>query len=436
MKSRAIGMINRHVDSKKPSAVSLFTGAGGLDLGLEVAGFDVRVAIEVDADCVGTLRRNRDWPVIDRSIHDIHSEEILARAELGLEELDLLVGGPPCQPFSKSGYWANGDTKRLDDPRATTLSAFLRVMRHVRPRAYLIENVAGLSYSEKDQGLRFVTETIREINRSCGTDYTCDLLLLNSVDFGVPQIRERAFIMGARDGSRFGRLKPTHFPPSEDATTAQSSLRPDPPIHRTAWDALWDLEDDDSEDLVVTGKWADLLPSIPEGKNYLYHTGRGGGLPLFGWRRRFWNFLLKLAKNLPSWTITATPGPATGPFHWKNRRLSVRELCRLQTFPDGYAVVGTYKSVLRQIGNAVPCALAEILGIEIRRRLLKDEASQALKPTLIPEKRFDAPTPDPVKAVPEKYRELVGIHEPHPGTGKGYAATRRAADQKDLILVG
>ncbi len=428
-------MTNHCRNRKKPSAISLFSGAGGLDLGLEAAGFDVRVAIEIDDDCVGTLRRNRDWPVIDRSIHDIPSQEILARAVLEAEEADLLVGGPPCQPFSKSGYWANGDTKRLDDPRATTLAAFLRVMRHVRPRVYLIENVAGLSYSEKDEGLRFVTETIREINKDCGTDYACDVLLLNAVDFGVPQIRERAFLVGARDGTRFGRLKPTHFPPSEDIATALSSLSPDTPIHRTAWDALWDLEEDYSEDLVATGKWADLLPTIPEGKNYLYHTGRGEGLPLFGWRRRFWNFLLKLAKNLPSWTITATPGPATGPFHWKNRRLSIRELCRLQTFPDGYEVTGPYKSVLRQIGNAVPCALAEILGLEIRRRLLGDGSAQALKPTLIPEKQADAPPPEPVKPVPEKYRHLVGMHEPHPGTGKGYGASKRAAHPRDQLLL-
>lgn len=429
-------MINRYENCKKPSAISLFSGAGGLDLGLEAAGFDIRLAIEIDDDCVSTLRRNREWPVIDRCIHDIPAQEILVRAGMGAEEVDLLVGGPPCQPFSKSGYWANGDTRRLGDPRATTLAAFLRVMRDVRPRAYVIENVAGLSYSEKDEGLRFVAETIQQINKECRTDYTCDVLLLNAVDFGVPQIRERTFLVGAREGIGFGTLNATHFPPSEDGTAALSSLTPSPPIHRTAWDALWDLEDDDSEDLVATGKWADLLPTIPEGKNYLYHTSRGAGLPLFGWRRRFWNFLLKLAKDLPSWTITATPGPATGPFHWKNRRLSVRELCRLQTFPDDYTVVGSYKSVLRQIGNAVPCALAEALGIEIRKRLLGDESAQALKPTLIPEKRADTPPPDPVKPVPEKLRHLVGLHKPHPGTGKGYGASKRAAHLKDHLSLG
>ncbi len=93
-------------------------------------------------------------------------------------------------------------------------------------------------------------------------------------------------------------------------------------------------------------------------------------MPLFGWRRRYWNFLLKLAKRLPSRTIQAQPGPAVGPFHWENRRLSDRELCRLQTFPDDVQVHGNRMSVQRQIGNAVPSLLAEVLGREIKTQLL------------------------------------------------------------------
>ena len=88
--------------------------------------------------------------------------------------------------------------------------------------------------------------------------------------------------------------------------------------------------------LTVGGKWADLLPTIPEGQNYLWHTNRGGGSQLFGWRTRYWSFLLKLAKNLPSWTIQAHPGSSIGPFHWRNRKLSVPEMCRLQTFPTAW----------------------------------------------------------------------------------------------------
>ena len=114
--------------------------------------------------------------------------------------------------------------------------------------------------------------------------------------------------------------------------------------------------------LSLTGRWAELLPSIPEGRNYLHHTERGDGVRLFGWRRRYWSFLLKLSKRLPSWTITAQPGPAIGPFHWKSRRLSPLELCRLQTFPAGYEIDGDLRTIQLQLGNAVPSALAKTPG--------------------------------------------------------------------------
>lgn len=412
------------------SAISLFTGAGGLDLGLEAAGFQVRAAVEMDNDCVTTLRHNRDWPIINRSIHDVASMELLQTAGLGDGELDLLVGGPPCQPFSKLGYWASGDTKRLDDPRATTLEAFLRILRDIKPRTYLLENVAGLAYSGKDEGLCFLTETIRLINKESGTDYSMELLLLNAVDFGVPQIRERAFLIGSREGHGFGKLKPTHYPHPLSNQPRQLTIFSAIQPHRTAWDAIGDLQEDGNEELSLSGKWADLLPSIPEGSNYLFHTDKGGGLPLFGWRRRFWNFLLKLAKNLPSWTITASPGPATGPFHWNNRRLSVRELCRLQTFPDNYSVTGTYRSALRQIGNAVPSALAEAIGIQMRLRLLGDLSAGLHKSSLVPPKRSYIPPPGSVAPVPEKFLHFVGKHPPHPGTGKGNRARRKQPQAK------
>ena len=407
------------------STISLFTGAGGLDLGFEAAGFRVAVAVEMDADCVATIGHNRDWPVIARSIHEICSSELLEAACLREGEADVLIGGPPCQPFSKSGYWASGDTRRLDDPRATTLGAFLRVLRDARPRAFLMENVAGLAYSSKDEAFRFISDAVHGINQAAGTSYTLELLVLNAVDFGVPQIRERAFLVGSRDGLPFGDLAPTHRKrPRPGGQLAVEYAAPDL-YQRTAWDAIGDLQDDEGPELQLTGKWADLLGSIPEGHNYLYHTDRGDGLPLFGWRRRFWNFLLKLAKALPSWTLTASPGPATGPFHWRNRRLSVREMCRLQTFPSDYTILGSHRSAQRQIGNAVPSALAERLAIEVRRRLLQDYGAKQLEATLVPARRGGMPPIEPVAPVPLKYRHLAGEHRAHPGTGKGNRARRR-----------
>ncbi len=291
----------------KRRVLSLYTGAGGLDLGFEAAGFETAAAVEVDPEAVATLRHNRGWPVLDRDVHTISSRELLEAAGLAEGEADALIGGPPCQPFSKSGYWASGDTLRLDDPRAGTLGAYLRVLRDALPKTFLLENVPGLAYRAKSEGLELIERTIHEINRDRGVSYSLSIAKLNAAGFGVPQIRERVFVIGARDGKDFVFPEPTRALPA------------------TAWDAIGDLEDDDDPALRVRGKWADLLPSIPEGENYLWHTERGGGLPLFGWRRRYWSFLLKLAKARPSWTIQAQPGPAIGPFHWKSRRLSARE---------------------------------------------------------------------------------------------------------------
>ena len=396
--------------------ISLYTGAGGLDLGFEAAGFETAVAVEIDPEAVATLRHNRGWPVIDRDIHTVSSQQLLKAAGLEAGEADALIGGPPCQPFSKSGYWASGDTLRLDDPRAGTLGAYLRVLRDTLPKTFLLENVPGLAYQKKSEGLELITRTIRRINRECGTSYTLTVAKLNAADFGVPQVRERVFVIGARDGQEYSFPEPTH------------ALNG----YTTAWDAMGDLEDDDDPELRARGKWADLLPSIPEGNNYLWHTERGGGLQLFGWRRRYWSFLLKLAKALPSWTIQAQPGPAIGPFHWKSRRLSARELCRLQTVPDKYTVIGNVASVQRQLGNAVPSALAEVLALSIRRQLLGDKMSSASR--LIPAPRRPIPEPEPVRTVPFKYRHMVGDHEAHPGTGQGYAATLRKERAEEAKL--
>ena len=176
----------------------------------------------------------------------------------------------------------------------------------------------------------------------------------------------------------------------------------------------------------MSGKWADLLPTIPEGQNYLWHTARGGGVPLFGWRRRFWSFLLKLSKSFPSWTIQAQPGPATGPFHWRNRKLSKAELARLQTFPEHLVFECRQSDAQKLIGNAVPSALAELLAREMKRQLLgSDTPSGAL--TLLPRRREPIPDPEPLLGLPHKYRPLIGEHDAHPGTGKGWRAMERAA---------
>jgi DNA (cytosine-5)-methyltransferase 1 len=409
---------------KKARVISLFSGAGGLDYGLEAAGFETAVALEFDHACCETLRANRPWPVIERDVFEVPTDDLLATAELRVGEADLLVGGPPCQPFSKSGYWRRGDALRLEDPRANTLSAYLRILRDALPRAFLLENVEGLAYSGKDEGLKLLLDSVGRINRETSSNYRPELAVLNAAEYGVPQLRERVFLVASRDGAPFVFPHPTHAdleaPGSVRDLFASSALQP----FRTAWDAIGDLKPEAAEDLAVRGKWARLLPSIPEGQNYLWHTDRMAGLPLFGWRRRYWSFLLKLAKNRPSWTIQAQPGPAVGPFHWDNRRLSMRELCRIQTFPDDIVIQGGRSSIQKQVGNAVPSLLAEVLGREIRRQFLGQRVSRA-EPKLLPPRRTPVPPARPATRVPTEFRRLIGDHDAHPGTGKGYGAVAR-----------
>jgi DNA (cytosine-5)-methyltransferase 1 len=397
----------------RPTVLSLFTGAGGLDLGLEAAGFQTKLCVEIDVDARATLQRNRpDWTLATPGdIHKHKPRDLLALAGLKEEEVDLLVGGPPCQPFSKSGYWSAGDSKRLRDPRASTLRAFLDVVDAALPRAALLENVRGLTFSGKSEGFRLLEQGFDRINRRRGTAYRPVAMHLNAAHYGVPQFRERVFLVAARSGDSISMPRPTHGP--------SGALK-----YRTAWDAIGDLDVECWPlDLELTGKWAKLIPSVPEGENYLWHTPKAGGQPLFGWRTRYWSFLLKLAKNKPSWTIQAEPGPATGPFHWKNRHLSVPELSRLQTFPDAYVIVGDRRSAQRQLGNAVPCALAEAIGVHIREQWFGDSGFGCQKPG--PKRNKRCPPPERTLRVPSQYFELRAKHRPHPGIGLGPGARRR-----------
>lgn len=406
-------------DAKQVSAgtvLSLFTGAGGLDFGLQTAGFEIVLCVEKDQSARETLLRQPDpWRLAQRAdIHDYGPRALLEEAGIEPRELTVLSAGPPCQPFSKAAYWRRGGPTGLADPRASTILEFLRLVDAAQPNVVLMENVGGTAFREGGEGWQLVRSSLREVNHRHGVHYRPHLLRLNSAHYGVPQARERAFIVAHRGGRTFTPPPRTHFPASEPGASEDGVVS-----HRTAWDAIGDLDRGDwSDDLVPRGKWAALLPSVPEGKNYLWHTPRAEGEPLFGWRTRYWSFLLKLAKDRPSWTIPANPGPATGPFHWRNRFLSVRELCRLQTFPDSYRVSGSRKVAQRQVGNAVPPAMGELLGLEIRRQLLLDTATSR-KLTLIPDPRNDCPGPGPVAEVPQRYLSLRGDHAEHPGIGLG-----------------
>ena len=385
--------------------ISLFSGAGGLDYGIESAGFETAVAVEMDKWCCETLRANREWAVIEDRVENVTSEKILKEGQLKKGEAKLLIGGPPCQPFSKSGYWRTGDASRLEDPRAQTLEQYMRVLEDTLPEVFILENVFGLAYKGKDEGLQFIKERLNYINKKNKVKYSFNWKVLNSAHYGVPQIRERVFIVGSRDGNVFEFPEPKFRIPEENEAATLFDFQKEPV--RTAWDAIGDLDDPNEEPIIskVGGQWGDLLPSIPEGENYLFHTGRGKGKPLFAWRSRYWSFLLKLAKNKPSWTIQAQPGTAIGPFHWKNRRLTMREMARIQTFPDDVQILGGVSIVQRQLGNAVPSLLAEVLGREIRRQFFANKISLTnLK--LLPPKRDPIPSAEPIFKVKAKYKPV------------------------------
>ena len=336
-------------------AISLFSGAGGLDLGVEAAGFHVAAAVELDGDAADTMEKNftgLERSVVRRNIMELPTRDLLRTAGLRRgARPDLLVGGPPCTPFSKSGFWLEWKRDGLD-PDASLLQAYTRVLAEARPRAFILENVYALTYRNRASSPAF-ERLLREIDAA---GYHCRWGVLNAADYGVPQLRPRLFVVGVPKGSPLPALpEPTHSGPWERRTRIDLAQS-----HVTTGEALAGLVTTPEREEVVRGQYGHLLPGIPPGDNYLFYTAkRGYPKPLFDWRSRYWSFLLKLSPERPSPTIQAQPGPNVGPFHWENRRLRVPELRRLFTFPDDFELVGRRSSVQAQIGNAVPPLLAQ-----------------------------------------------------------------------------
>lgn len=399
------------------SALSFFTGAGGLDLGVREAGFEPALSIEADASARLTLATN--WPdlkLADPSdVHDLSVDQIEEQSGLKRGDVGLLFGGPPCQPFSKAALWHAGKVSKLKDPRAKTLTAMLDAVEHFLPEAVLIENVSGMA-TGKGSGASYVKRRLAAINRACGTKYRPVICLLNALDFGVPQARERLFIVAVRSGKKFAPPSPAFFDPE---------LAGELPRWRTSWDAIGHLavSEEELEFLQPSGKWAELLPSIPEGQNYLWHTDRGGGHPIFGWRRRYWSFLLKLAKNKPAWTLAASPGPATGPFHWDNRKLSIAELSALQTFPEDYQWPAAYRVAQAQLGNAVPPALSASVAVALRAQCFDGVVLDSTR--FVPSALIDCPRAERIRRTPNTLKSLDLDKSPHPGAGQGPGAKTR-----------
>ena len=379
--------------------LSTFSGVGGLDLGLERSGFSIIGAVENDAAARRSLVLNR--PRLPNLMpHDINEVAYgLLPRDLGIGkgDLALLAAGPPCQPFSKAAQWARTGSLGLDDERAGCLQGLVMLIERFLPHAVLIENVPGF-VTGGSSALPFLEERLAEVNRRSGTRYKLSHRVLDAAELGVPQHRRRAIVATLRDGEDLAWPATTHL---------------DRPVR--AWDALRGVRPKDVP--APSGRFAGLLPSVPEGMNYQYFTERGEGPSLFGYRRRFWSFLLKLAKAEPAWTVPANPGPATGPFHWESRPLAPEEILRLQSFPTSWKLEGSYREQVRQAGNATPPLLAELLGRALARQLFGVDFNGS--PTLAIERVASVPPPIPPRPVADEYMSLVGEHAPHPGPGCG-----------------
>lgn len=359
-------------DSRLP-VISLFSGAGGLDMAVERVGdrplfsplqpskgpFKVAVASDYEPKALDTLAQNLPGTVtLPGDIRETPTSELLRVGSIAEGEAALVVGGPPCTPFSKSGFWL-AEKRESRDPNASLLEEFVRVVAQARPEAFVLENVQALTYKTHQGHFQQLLSALSDLG------YNPQWRTLLAADYGVPQLRKRVFIVGRRDGKAFHFPEPTHAGPSETTRTWDLSKLP----HVTAGEAFLSLETVAEPGELVEGKYGELAAEVPGGQNYLWHTSRYGGRDAFTWRSRYWTFLLRLAADKPSSTLQAQPGPYVGPFHWENlrnpdgelraRRLRTAEILRLMTFPDNFRLIGNRADVQRQLGNAVPLELGK-----------------------------------------------------------------------------
>jgi DNA (cytosine-5)-methyltransferase 1 len=353
---------------RRLATIDLFAGAGGLSIGATAAGCDVRVHVDFDAAACETLRVNTQHhmgEIVQADVAELHGEELRDRAGLASNAPLLVIGGPPCQPFSKAAFWSeDGDDAAYrrarsagalvppprkhghrPDERRFLVKDYLRLVVEARADGFLFENVSSLLAPRNRQMFNGLLGSAKRAG------FRTTVVRANAAEFGVPQKRQRVFVLGARSAAPVAPT-PSHSPDGQPgrlrAVTAGAALKP------FGGRKFFEPEE------VVQGRWAEHLRTVPPGWNYKAHTAWAGHpSPTFVTETRFWNFLLKLSPELPSWTIPANPGPWTGPFHWDSRRLRTPEMAALQGFPRDYTFAGSRRERVRQIGNAAPPPLAE-----------------------------------------------------------------------------
>lgn len=389
----------------KRDSIELFAGAGGLGIGLAQAGFEPKAVVEVNKWCCDTLRENRDSLAYDEEVWKVHEGDI-RKVDFKKYEgnLDLVSGGPPCQPFSLGGRHRAYDDTRDMFPEA------VRAVREARPKAFVFENVKGLTRASFHSYFEYVRyqlehpEMVIKTNedwqdhlarleqhhtttRRKDLHYQVVTRLLNSANYGVPQRRERVLFVGFRDDvdarwsfasgthsqealvwdQEFGNYWERHQVAKKDRRLEGRSLamskrlsrheKPTEKPWQTARDAIADLPDPENDP-----KEAALFSNHryqAGARTYPGHTG---------------SFLDEAAKTLKA-GVHGVPGGenmlrrADGSV----RYFSTREAARLQTFPDTYELHGSWSECMRQLGNAVPVELARVVGKSVAAQL--DEAA-------------------------------------------------------------
>jgi DNA (cytosine-5)-methyltransferase 1 len=377
----------RNEPSRCFTVVSLFTGGGGLDIGLEETGrFAVHACVEkVPAFCA-TLRLNRDhgrtksreFAVFEGDISELSPAQMLHKLGMKPGDVDLVVGGPPCQTFSTTGKRAT-----VQDPRGTLLWQFLRFVDALKPKMFVMENVRGLMSaalrhrpiaerperggppleSDEEHG-----SVIRLFVRDLHDEYRLDCFEVNAVNYGAPQLRERVLFIG----NRFNRLvefpEPTHgdASPVSDPDLFGDVVRPLEPFH-TLGAALAGLRDPAPVLMDFSPRKKRFLSMIPPGGNWrclpeeVAREAMGRAFLAKGGRSGWWR---RLTFDLPAPTILTMPNhEGTALCHpSETRALTLRECARVQEFPDEWEFCGTPAEQYAHVGNAVPVRLGRVCG--------------------------------------------------------------------------
>jgi DNA (cytosine-5)-methyltransferase 1 len=382
------------------NVISLFSGGMGLDLGLEQTGrFRIRACVEKEHSFCETIRLNRaagrlpkDLTVFEGDISALDPHEVLDKCGIEPGELDLLVGGPPCQTFSTAGRRGT-----VQDPRGTLLWQFLRFVEIIRPRMFLMENVRGLLSAalrhrhiaerpekggpplEPDEQPGSVIRAFAEdLQRIHGASYHMDCFEVNAVNYGAPQLRERALFIGNRFNASVDFPDPTHAnpdaldngQPQADLFATRTRCQP----WRTLRDAIAELVEENPTIMDFSPRKKGFLAMVPPGSNWrslpvdaqkesmgLAWAAKGGRS---GWWRR-------LSFDLPCPTLVTMPNHAsTSLCHpVEVRALTLLEYARIQEFPDEWQFFGSASEQYAQVGNAVPLRLGAVAGNVIATEL-------------------------------------------------------------------